>query len=148
MFHQAYKTVDGGATWLPQASGLVYPAVYAFAIDPTDPQTVYAATSFYSEVDGSQGGGLFKTYDGGVNWFLLPSSLPNRAYRAVQIAPSNPAVAYAAALEGGVYRTANAGVTWSPRDTGLLDSEGAILAVAGNGTTAFAAMGSGAFRST
>ncbi|TEU12953.1 MAG: hypothetical protein E3J21_19840 [Anaerolineales bacterium] len=66
-----YKTTDGGDTWLVINDGLPGRAgpcpsffsttiehIYALAVDPTDSQIVYAATSE----------GLYKTTDGGESW--------------------------------------------------------------------------------
>lgn len=66
-----YKTADGGKTWLAINDGLPGQAgpcpsflsttiehIYALAVDPTDSQIVYAATSE----------GLYKTTDGGESW--------------------------------------------------------------------------------
>jgi photosystem II stability/assembly factor-like uncharacterized protein len=66
-----YKTTDGGKTWLVINNGLpgwtgpcafflstTIEHIYALAVDPTDSQIVYAATSE----------GLYKTTDGGESW--------------------------------------------------------------------------------
>jgi photosystem II stability/assembly factor-like uncharacterized protein len=66
-----YKTTDGGKTWLVINDGLPGRAgpcpsflsttiehIYALAVNPTDSQIVYAATSE----------GLYKTTDGGESW--------------------------------------------------------------------------------
>jgi hypothetical protein len=45
------KSADGGITWSAVNTGLTNLIVEALAMDPSDPQTVYAGTS---------GGGLFK----------------------------------------------------------------------------------------
>ena len=66
-----YKTTDGGKTWLVINNGLpgwsgpcpfflstTIEHIYTLAVDPTDSQIVYAATSE----------GLYKTTDGGESW--------------------------------------------------------------------------------
>jgi WD40 repeat protein len=39
--------------------------------------------------------------------------------RSVAIHPTNPSIVYAGALQGGVYRTVNGGVSWTPFKTGM-----------------------------
>lgn len=70
-----FKSTNGGANWLPASSGLLvdlvnpdtthfvaYVNVYCLAIDPQDPNTLYAAAN------GPRAGGIFKSTDGGANW--------------------------------------------------------------------------------
>jgi len=66
-----YKSTDGGATWTAANRGMIDYSITALAIDPADPQTVYAGT-----FDGE----LFKSIDGGETWSDLTSKLPVDAY--------------------------------------------------------------------
>ena len=54
-----FKTTDGGATWNAMNNGLSATMVTTLAIDPATPATIYA---------GTDGGGAFKSMDGGQNW--------------------------------------------------------------------------------
>ncbi|NLS79170.1 MAG: hypothetical protein GXY76_18115 [Chloroflexi bacterium] len=72
-----FKSVDGGATWTMQDSGLPrYPetmhtgGVYSLAIDPAHPAVLYAGTIH---------DGAFRSTDGGAHWVALNTGLPFRS---------------------------------------------------------------------
>src|SRR5678815_1256655 len=52
-----YKSTDGGSNWT--RSGLVGTRLLSLAVDPTDPNKVYAGTN---------SSGLYKSTDGGATW--------------------------------------------------------------------------------
>jgi len=54
-----YKTIDGGLSWRPAHYGLASTQVESLLIDSQNPQILYAGTL----------GGVFKTEDGGENWY-------------------------------------------------------------------------------
>ncbi len=54
-----YKSVDAGNTWTEMNSGLLTEYVQALAIDPHNPQTLYAGTSKFS---------VWQSDDGAQNW--------------------------------------------------------------------------------
>jgi hypothetical protein len=60
-----FKSTNGGKTWAVINNGLASTAVYALAIDPMTPGTVYAGTGF----------GLFKSTNGGQNWNAVNNGL-------------------------------------------------------------------------
>jgi len=65
---------------------------------------------------GGEGGGLYKSTDGGESWEKLEKGLPTLIGKVgVDIAASNPKRLYAIveAEEGGVYRSDDAGKSWS-----------------------------------
>jgi photosystem II stability/assembly factor-like uncharacterized protein len=95
-----YKSTDGGAHW--NASGLAGFTVWGLAVDPDDPNRLYAATNV---------NGVVKTsLDGGANW--KDSSLPSglTVYTVVASA-AEPATIYAG-TSSGVYRLVN-GSSWT-----------------------------------
>jgi photosystem II stability/assembly factor-like uncharacterized protein len=103
---------DGGASWTPANGGQAADAnVTALAVDPRDPQVVYAAT-------GNRG--VLGTTDGGQSWTPpgqgLPESLP---VLSVAIHPSQPGVVYAGLERAGLYRSGDGGATWQPASAGL-----------------------------
>src|SRR5206468_2139460 len=76
--------------------------------DPNDPSILYI---------GADGGGVWKTTNGGATWAPLLDSQPNLSIGCVAVAPSDPNVLYAgtgrlAQLDSGVYRSPDAGKTW------------------------------------
>ena len=134
-----WKTTDGGASWRPLfdrqpslGNGQISLAIgepAAVAIDPTDPDVIYAGTGPRKVVANSAVAvGLFKSTDGGASWVLLGSGYPadntgNAAtifgatgttlINSIIVDPANPSVVYLAASTG-VWRSANGGLDWTP----------------------------------
>lgn len=122
-------SVDGAATWQVTAEDSLN--VRAMAVDPIDPHIVYAAT----------GKGVIKTTTGGDAWTSASAGLPTdgtqdpanppRTVRAIAIDPATPNVLYAAV--GGLYRTVDAGATWTVLNGNLpaaaLTGNGAVSAI-------------------
>ena len=78
-------------------------SIFALAIDPTTPATLYAGTT----------GGLFKSLDAGANWSAVNSGLTNTFVLDLAIDPTTPATLYAGTNGGGVFKSLNAGANWS-----------------------------------
>jgi photosystem II stability/assembly factor-like uncharacterized protein len=127
-----YKTVDGGKTW--QLSKFVSDKAgfIDVAIDPRDPNTLYAASwervrGPYYLKSGGPGSGLWKTTDAGKTWREIKGGgFPetNKGRMNIQIAASNPNIVYVMVeadsvrgakpqrLLSGLYRSMDAGKTW------------------------------------
>ena len=89
--------------------------IIALAIDPLTPTTLYAATD---------GGGLFKTTDGGASWNA--TGLTNISVLALAIDPLTPTTLYAG-VYGGLFKSADGGASWSA--TGLTGIDVYSLAI-------------------
>lgn len=88
-----YKTVDGGANWLPSGTGI--PArfdIRALAVDPGDPNIVYAAGYNLDVV--TNPGGLYKSENAGVTWRSISIGLPATSATAIEIDPVNPSTVH------------------------------------------------------
>ena len=110
-----WKTVDGAASWQPVQDFLSSLWVSTIAIDPTNPLVMYVGTG--ESVQNFRGGGVFKSVDGGLSWYVLPGANPvnNVAWlfvNRIAIQPGNSNVIVAATADG-IFRTINAGVTWA-----------------------------------
>ncbi len=104
---QLFVSHDGGARWSLLAHlgpGDDY-VLDHILISPAD-GAIYVAA--WSVEDG--GGDIFRSTDGGLTWHPLPG-IHGRSVRALAMAPSDPRVLVAGALEG-VYRSRDAGQTW------------------------------------
>jgi photosystem II stability/assembly factor-like uncharacterized protein len=129
------KSLDGGANWSPFGGnfpGNVQAGVWALAIDPANPSTLYAGVDdvpMYSDSGTVQlgAGGIFKSTDGGANW--NPIGLSGAAVNLLVIDPAESGVLYAA-TEGnygaprgfrGLFKSSDGGATWSEIDNGLGD---------------------------
>lgn len=132
MENGVFKSTNGGATWVHSSNGLprfagagsTHYDVLALAINPGNTQILYAgATSF--EVTGSVGS-VYKSTNGGANWFEASTGIAGQDVRALFVDPADPSgdTVYAGtggngADPGGVYRTTDGGVTWNSLSIGL-----------------------------
>lgn len=121
-----YRTLDGGKTWkqvlyIDENTGAIQ-----VGIDPKDPNIIYADMWAGRQGPWENGqwngkeSGLFKSTDGGDTWKKLTNGLPTTTEGLGRIgfgiAPSNPKRLYAtvdAGEKGGIYRSDDAGETWS-----------------------------------
>jgi photosystem II stability/assembly factor-like uncharacterized protein len=117
-----YKTTDGGATWSRVLYVDTLTGATDLAIDPGNPNVLYAAT--YQRLrsaccfnGGGPGSGIYKSLDGGATWTRLEGGIPpgDKGRIGLAISHFNPNVLIATiehATEGGTYRTDDAGATW------------------------------------
>ncbi len=118
-----FRTTDGGASWTKTLFINEYTGAVDMVMDPSDPNTLYAAT--YQRLrrtwgfnGGGPGSGIYKTVDGGDNWIELTNGIPegDKGRIGLAIAATNPRVLVAIVEHGsesGVYRTENGGESWS-----------------------------------
>ncbi len=150
-----WKTTDGGQTWLPLTDDQPSLEIGALALDPTNPDIVYAGTSVSNAVLGNTGAGILKSSDGGSTWTQLPGPLPTgpgleAVVKSLAVSPSdgNLVLAIDASTAGAaVYRSADGGNTWKqvipPNTAGV----GQLLFDPSNGNIAYALLG-GVYKST
>lgn len=130
-----YKSVNGGTTWAPSSKGLSNLLIQSLAISPSRPNALYAGVYYQANVPS----GIFKTIDGGANWFQTgrminyydgqPVERP--IVYALAIHPWDSDVVYAGSRManlvpgqdiyggGGVFKTADGGLSWTPVNNGL-----------------------------
>lgn len=117
-----YRSTDGAKTFEKVLSRNDNVGASGVVIDPSDPNTVYA--SLWEAREGpwengswnGNGGGIFKSTDGGTSWNQLAGGLPAGIIQAyVAIAPSDPKRLFASvAVKETVdlYTSSDAGATW------------------------------------
>jgi photosystem II stability/assembly factor-like uncharacterized protein len=113
--------------------------IHQIALDPQNPQTLYAATSNY---------GILKSADGGTTWGLTNQGLRSYTHRAVVINPVDTNILYAGGWGGGVSKSVDRGQHWTEMNDRLGNT--AIEDIALDPThpeTLYAATTSGVFRS-
>lgn len=95
-----YKSSDSGESWTQINSGVETRYFNSLAIDPSKPETLYAATDL----------GIFKTDNGGTSWTL--ANFPTLQILDLKVPPSDPATVYAAGT-GGVFQSTDNGQEWT-----------------------------------
>jgi uncharacterized repeat protein (TIGR01451 family) len=140
---QIFCSTDRGNTWTQRTAVSTYSAaqVWKMAIDPTDSNTLYATATMSASGEGTfvthdgamtwqpvaaagvvqdfafngsqvwtaRYDGVWYSNDKGATWTNATTS----GSSAIAIDPSNPAIIYAGSPNGSVYRTPDAGVTWT-----------------------------------
>ncbi len=115
-----FKSVDGAVTWDPIFDKEPVSSVGSLAVDPSDPNVVWAGTGepwIRSHI--SLGMGIYKSTDAGKTWKLMGLEKTGRIARIV-IDPQHPGTVFAAAMghnygpqqERGVFRTTDGGKNW------------------------------------
>ncbi|MEW6718267.1 MAG: hypothetical protein AB1345_12315 [Chloroflexota bacterium] len=106
-----YVSHDGGENWMAANNALTQDAsVYWLAVDPQNPQVVYAATSNH---------GLLKTTNGGQDWQTIQGGLPRIGATTVAISPVDTSVILAGFERQALYRSVDGGQTWEPSARGM-----------------------------
>ncbi|MEP6647009.1 MAG: 3-coathanger stack domain-containing protein [Saprospiraceae bacterium] len=153
-------TLNGGNNTYAKGSG----RVDRIAFHPTDPNIIYI---------GAPNGGLWRTNDGGTHWECLTDTLPSIGISGIVVTPSSPNTLYILTGSGdltnanyfinlfglsapcnGVYKSTNAGMTWTKTDTfphspGVFNYTGSDLVQnPTNANVLMAATSDGIFRTT
>ncbi|MCJ7581766.1 MAG: hypothetical protein MUP98_14690 [Candidatus Aminicenantes bacterium] len=104
------KSADGGGTWTVKTFSCSYSgSCLCIAVDPSNPEVVYAGAWFYFLTGGAPYYNFYKSADGGDSWQPI---LGGTAPQTIAIDPTNPARLYAG-MGGGIYRSSDSGQTWS-----------------------------------
>ena len=146
-----WKSEDAGASWRPIADHLGLPAG-SLAIDPRSPDVLYFGTGerFHS---GGPGAGVYVSRNGGASWRRLAATRQWRYVPAFAISPASSDILLAAVADpdfparSGVYRSADAGLTWTRVLQGNLLSPSALAFQPGSGSRVLLAVREGIFPS-
>ncbi len=118
-----YKTTDGGKTWKAVLPGTENTGATDVSLDPSNPDTVYAATwqrrrHFYTLINGGPESAIHKSTDGGATWTRLRSGLPpgDLGRIGLAVSPADNNVVYAtieaSGVLSGIFRSNDRGATW------------------------------------
>jgi photosystem II stability/assembly factor-like uncharacterized protein len=100
-----FRTMDGGDSWqrMSPANHADIKNIESIAVDPKDPNTVYAGTWHLA----------WKTADGGANWQQIKKGMIDDSdVFSVIVDHSNPSIVFASACSG-IYKSENAGSLFS-----------------------------------
>ena len=89
----AWKTIDKGDNWNFITQGLALNGVYAIEIDFTNPDIIYI----------SGNGGIYKSYDGGVNWTVIGNATftaLSHSTKDIKLSTTNNQILFVASDEG------------------------------------------------
>lgn len=133
-----YRSTDAGRTW--QQMGLTdTQTIGRIVIHPTNPDIVYVAAGGHEWTENAMRG-VFKTTNGGKTWEKVLYLSPMTGANDLVMDPSDPNTLYAAMWqhirrkwndpknepgfhESGIFKTTDAGRTWTPLKSGLPPGE-------------------------
>lgn len=121
-----YKSEDGGATWnkvlyLHPSTGCA-----DLAMDPSDPEVLYAAMwefrrKPWSFVSGGVNSAIYKSADGGKTWNKTMNGIVGKAFGriAIAVSPADPNLVYASieSEKSALYVSSNKGQSWQKKGT-------------------------------
>ena len=125
-----YKTTDGGENWVEVLDSKAL--VRTIIIDPTNTNTLYAATGIFDRDDVEEEG-IWKSTDGGNTWIHINNGITNMTVGDIEMHPDNPNILLAAtgringfgggpnAEDGEILRTIDGGQNWSRVFSGRQD---------------------------
>lgn len=119
-----WKTVNGGASWVPLTDSQCSLAMGSIAIDQKNTSIIYAGTGeLNNSGDSYYGCGVLRSTDGGSTWTQLGASIFDTNTGGSRIskiiidkatAGSATTTVVFAATSGGLYRSTDSGASWTP----------------------------------
>jgi photosystem II stability/assembly factor-like uncharacterized protein len=122
-----FRSSDGGAHWERVGQQGDLPTVWSLAIDPVDPNVLFA---------GTRPAGVYRSRDGGVKWERLTIEIAKECsigipfVTAVVVDPDDHRVVFAGVEIDGVFRSLDGGDTWARMKEGLYDPDVHAMAIA------------------
>ncbi len=119
-----YKSTDGGQSWKNVLFVNELTGCAELSMDLNTPEVLYAAMWEHQRkpnmvISGGAGSGLYKSVDGGENWFPIHRGLPEeKGKMAIAVSQANPQKVYALIESdsnkdlGGLFVSENAGESW------------------------------------
>jgi len=123
-----YKSIDGGKNWIKKLSKNEWTGATDLAIDPNNPDVLYAALwqrhrTVAAYLGGGPGSGIYKSTDAGETWKELTEGIPksNMGKIGLAISPFDSETIYAAIelerISGGLFMSTNGGISWKKQSS-------------------------------
>ena len=98
-----FRTMNKGEQWERIGQSLSDPFISSILLHPTEPSQLY--------IGGPKG--VWKSSDGGKTWQAMNQGIATLNIRALAMDPKNPQRLYAGTNGSGLYRSTDAGATWT-----------------------------------
>lgn len=118
-----YRSEDGGETWELVLKVNADTGATDVTMDPVNPRILYAGMWHHGRKpwfikSGGEGGGIYKTVDGGDSWKKLDGGLPDLVGKTgIAVSADDPSRVYAIVEagpgQGGVWRSDDYGASWT-----------------------------------
>ena len=118
---------DGGAKWERIGSQGDVPTIWSMAVDPVDPNILFA---------GTRPAGVYRSRDGGQRWEKLAVDIAKECsigtpfVTSVMVDPGDHRAVWAGVEIDGVFRSLDGGDSWTHVENGLYDPDIHAMAVA------------------
>ena len=118
---------DAGSRWERVGTQGDLPTIWSLAIDPVDPDTLFA---------GTRPAGVYRSRDGGQHWERLAVDIASECaigtpfVTALAVDPDDNRIVWAGVEIDGVFRSMDGGDTWAPVRTGMHDLDVHDMAIA------------------
>jgi len=118
---------DGGAQWERLSAPGAVPTIWSLAVDPVEPQILFA---------GTRPAGVYRSRDGGRQWEQLAvdiapeCSIGTPFVTSVLVDSDDHRTVWAGVEIDGVFRSLDGGETWTHVETGLYDPDIHAMAIA------------------
>jgi photosystem II stability/assembly factor-like uncharacterized protein len=145
-----WKSTDRGKTWSPKSDYQMSLAIGALAIDPNNPQHIFAGTGQYGSAVGTfYGNGILYSGNGGDSWTEIATATFQRdEISRILFDPTDPTSQHILlSSRQGVYQSLDGGMNWSLVRPGAASD--IVMLVSGNNLQVIAAADSvGLFTAT
>jgi photosystem II stability/assembly factor-like uncharacterized protein len=118
---------NGGEQWERIGGGTALPTIWSLAVDPADPDTLFA---------GTRPAAVYRSRDGGLHWQKLAVDIAPACSIGVPfvtslvVDPGDTRLVWAGVEIDGVFRSMDGGDTWTHLKTGLYDPDIHAMALA------------------
>jgi photosystem II stability/assembly factor-like uncharacterized protein len=115
-----FASNDGGARWQRVNANGFLPTIWSLAIDPVDPDILFA---------GTRPAGVYRSRDGGRHWEKLAIDAARECpigeafVTSLVVDPDDHRMVWAGVEIDGVFRSRDGGDTWTHLETGLYDPD-------------------------